>query len=183
MSDVQASYTVQVSGLWGPRHTFFDAEGNQLGVLSARRNRYGMIVAGEYRPEKGEVLFMRRDPGLLRAQFSIWTDGGEWLGSSLRWSLVRRQIDMWTGSKPYRVVPTTGPGCGWRMVTSRTGTAARIQSGLVGRKHKVEVYRKTDYELLVFAYFLGSLSHWESFLPTALDHEQQAQGKAVASKA
>lgn len=183
MSDLKTSYTVRSSGLWSPRHAILDEEGNRLGTLSARRNRYGMIVSGEYRPEKGEVLFLRRDPGLLRAQFSLWTEGGEWLGSSLRWNVARRQIDMWTGSKPYRVVPSSGPGFGWRMVAARTGASARVRSGPLGRSHKIEVYRKTDFELVLFAFFLGSLSHWESFFPTALDHAGQGQGNPMASGA
>lgn len=181
MSDVKASYSVQISGLWSPRHTFCDAEGQKLGVLSVSRNRYGMIISGEYRPEKGEVLYMRRDPGLLRAQFSLWTDGGEWLGSSLRWNVFRRQVDISTGSKNFRVVPTTGLGGGWRLVAPRTGASAQIRSGLFGRRHQVSLFRKIDFELVVFAHFLGSLTHWESLLPTALDHVKQAQGEAVVA--
>ena len=52
----------KVRGFWSPRHTFQDAEGNTLGVLTVKRNRWGMCVSAEYRPEKGEVLFLRRDP-------------------------------------------------------------------------------------------------------------------------
>ena len=173
----------KVSGFWNPRHRILDAEGNELGVLKVQRNRYGLIVSGEYRPERGEVLTIRRDPGLLRAQFSIWTDGKEWLGSSLRWHVGRRQIDLWTGGKPYRVVPTLGFGRGWRMVAVKTGEAASFKAGLISRNSVIEIHRKLDFELVLFAYFLGQMSLLESIPPTTLDAFDLTAGKAATSKA
>ncbi|MEZ5974749.1 MAG: hypothetical protein R3E96_07865 [Planctomycetota bacterium] len=63
-----------------PRHTIQDSEGRTLGVLTVTRNWRGMVIAGEYSPEKGEKLLLRREPGLQRAQFSLWTGDREWLG-------------------------------------------------------------------------------------------------------
>ena len=183
MADPLKTFSTRVSGLWTRRHTLFDGEGNRLGVLTVRRNGWGLINRADYTPEKGEALTIRRDPGLLRAQFSVWTDGKEWLGSSLRWSLSRRQVDMWTGGRPYRVVPTSGFGSGWRMVASKTGEAARVETSLLGRSSRWKVWRKVDFELLLFAYFLGSMVHWESFLPTALDHTGSAGPARATSRA
>lgn len=184
MAEPKKTYRTRVSGLWSPRHTILDEEGNTLGVLKVTRNRWGLVVRGEYRPEKGEVLTFRRDPGLLRAQFSVWTDGQEWLGSSLRWNVGRRQIDVWTGGKPYRMVPTPGVGRGWRLVASKTGESARISPKALSRSSTLRVYRKLDFELLLFAYFLGSMTLAESFPPTALDAPQRgAQTGPTPSKA
>jgi len=171
----------KVRGRWNPRHTFLDADGNTLGVLAVKRNRWGMVVGAEYRPEKGEVLYLRRDPGLLRAQFSLWTDGKEWLGSSLRWHVGRRQVDVWTGGRPYRVVPRRGFGRGWRVVATKTGEAAEIRVPLVGRGSRIEQFRKMDFELLLFCYFLGSISLGESLLPTSLDALDEGLGKTPAT--
>jgi len=169
MADPIQTYQTRVSGLWSPRHALLDAAGAELGVLEVRRNRWGMIQSGEYQPEKGEVLFFRRDPGLLRAQFSLWTDGREWLGSSLRWNVVRRQIDLWTGSRPYRIVPRQGFGCGWRLVASKTGVVAQILPRPFRRDSRIEIYRKVDFELVLCSYFLGSIILRESFFPSSLD--------------
>ena len=115
-----------------------------------RRNRFGVVVSGEYQPESGEVLVMRRNPGLLRAQFMMWTEGREWLASSMRWNVVRREITIWSGSKPYRVVPRTGLRRGWRIVATKTGEVARICAPLLGRGCTLEVFRKLDLEVLLF---------------------------------
>lgn len=182
MSDVLQTYRTRVSGLWSPRHTILDDQGGTLGVLSVRRNRYGMVVGGEYRPEKGEVIYFERNPGLLRGQFSAWTEGREWLGSSLRQQVSKRQIDIWTGGKPYRVVPRTGLRRGWRIVATKTGEAAEIQVPLVGRDATILVRRKLDFEILLFCYFLGSMVLSESVLPTSLDALDQG-GEPAASGA
>lgn len=168
MPEAIRTYRTEVSGLWSPRHTVYEGD-DRLGVLSVKRNAWGMVVSGEYRPEKGEVLYFRRDPGLLRAQFSLWTDGKEWLGSSLRWSTWRRQIDLWTGGRPYRIVPIQGYHRGWRLVATKTGESVRIDHGWGGRGATLSLYRKTDFELMLFAYFLGSMMLSESRWPTTLD--------------
>src|SRR5262249_11781101 len=125
MAEVIATYHTRVTGLWNTRHTISTA-GEELGVLDIERDKKGMIVRGKYTPKKGEVLHFRRDPGLLRSQFSLWTEGREWLGSSLRWSFLRREIAMATGTKPYRLLPLPGFRRGWSMVAPRTGEMARI---------------------------------------------------------
>ena len=71
------TFRTRVRGLWSPRHEILDDEGNTLGTLYVRRNRWGMVIGGEFRPEKGEVLSFERNPGLLRGQFSLWTDHRE----------------------------------------------------------------------------------------------------------
>lgn len=163
MPEVIAAYRTEVSGFWTPRHTFWrDAE--KLGVLAMERRGLGPITSGVWRPEKGEVLHFRRDPGILRSQFSLWTEGHEWLGSSLRWSFLRRDISISTGNKPHRLLPLPTFGRGWRLVAPKTGELARIRPSL-GRGARIEVYRKVDLELLLFAYFLGAQLGLESLWP------------------
>ena len=182
MSESLRTLHTRVQGRWNPRHTFFEGD-DRLGVLTVRRNGFGMVVAGEYRPEKGEVLLVRRDPGLLRAQFSIWTDSREWLGSSLRWHVARRQVDVWTGGRPYRIVPARGFRRGWRLVASKTGETARIEPRRFGRDSTITLHRKMDFELVLFAYFLGSVTLNESFFPSSLDIYDPASSPATPSKA
>lgn len=181
MSEIIATYRVQVSGFWNTRHTVSGPEG-RLGMLSIERNGRGMIVRGKYTPEKGEVLYFRRDPGLLRSQFSLWTEGREWLGSSLRWSFIRREIAMATGNKPYRLLPLPGFRRGWRMIAPKTGEMARIQPSLFGRTSRIEVFRRMDFELLIFAYFLGCQIYPESFWPRR-DSAGEQESVTAASKA
>lgn len=180
MADPKQSYTTRVSGLLRPRHTVLDPEGKELGVLEVRRNRLGMIVSGTWKPAKGEVLEFKREPGILRAQFSCWTDAREWLGASIRPGVVRRTVDLCTGGKPMRLVPTTDLGRGWRIVGPRSGQIAEIRHGWLGRGAKIEAYRKIDFELLLFAYFIGGLALWESAPPTSL--EAVDRGTPVAAR-
>jgi hypothetical protein len=164
MADPTATYQVQISGLWSSTHRLSTAEG-PLGVLTMERNGWGMVVAGRFSPVKGEVLVIRRDPGLLRSQFSLWTEGKEWLGSSLRWHVVRREIVLHTGSRPLRILPLTGFRCGWTLQAPKTGEMARIHGRPLGRKATIEVYRKVELELVVFSYFLAVQLMPESFWP------------------
>jgi hypothetical protein len=171
MAEAIATYDVEVSGLWRTVHRLRNAEG-EVGVLEISRGRGGLIVAGRYSPVKGEVLQIRRDPGLLRSQFSIWTDGQEWLGSSLRWSFVRREIVLHTGSRPLRILPQPGFRMGWTLQAPRTGEMARIRPGLLSRRSRIEVFRKVEFELLLFTYFLGWQIRLESFWPGPLIDEE-----------
>jgi len=177
------TYRVKVSGLWTKRHVFsrVEEDGSVVaeGVLTVHRTTFGRVERAEYRPEKGEVLFVRRDPGLLRSQFSLWTDGNEWLGSSLRWGL-RRQVDLSTGSKPLYLLPVSGLRGGWGLYAPKSGENARIQSGLLGRSSRLEVYRRLDFPLLVFAYFLGNQVHIESILPGPQPEKVKARASATA---
>ncbi|MEE8467653.1 MAG: hypothetical protein V3T22_04325 [Planctomycetota bacterium] len=168
MAEPIATYSTRVRGFWNPRHTLLDAAGRPQGVLTVRRNRLGLVVSGEYQPESGEVLVIRRNPGLLRAQFFLWTEGREWLASSMRWNVLRREITIWSGTKPYRVVPRSGFRRGWRIVATKTGEVARIRAPLLGRGCTLEVFRKLDLEVLLFCYFLGSLTMTESLRPPTL---------------
>ena len=164
MPQAIATYTTRVRGLWTTRHEI-QAETGPLGVLTIERNRKGLVTTGRSRPEKGEVLTLRRDPGLLRSQFSLWTEGREWLGSSLRWSFVGREIALSTGTKPYRLLPLPGFRAGWRMVAPKTGEMARIQTSVLRRGSRIEVFRRVDFELVLFAYFLGWQLRLESLWP------------------
>jgi len=168
MAELLATYTIRKSGLWNTRHEITGPEG-KLGVLSMRRNGWGMVVSGVYQPEKGEVLSLRRDPGILRGQFSLWTEGREWLGSSLRSRFFRREIAFSTGNKPFRLLPLAGFGKGWRMLAPKTGEMARLIPGFLGRKTRLEVYRRVDTELWIFAYFVGSQAMAETWWPSRAD--------------
>ena len=169
MADPKATYSTRVSGILRPRHTVLDGDGKELGVLDVRRNRLGLIVSGTRKPAKGEVLEFRRDPGILRAQFSVWTDAREWLGSSIRPGTLRRTVEMCTGGTAMRLVPTLGFSRGWRIVGPRSGRIAELRYGWFSGGAKMAVYRKLDFELLLFSYFIGGLALWESALPTSLE--------------
>ncbi len=176
--EVSSSYSVSISGLWSPRHAISGADG-PLGVLTAERSPRGVITAGTYRPEKGEVLYFRRDPGLLRSQFSLWTEGSEWLGSSLRWNVMRRDIQLHTGSKPLRLLPIPGFRRGWQLVAPKTGEMARSVHSF--RKARIEVYRRVDFEVVMFGYFLGSVILTESLWPGPnLRNSEEMIGTATA---
>ena len=173
-------YRAKVSGLYNPRHAIsLVGEGGEepLGVLRISRRR-GTVHEGVYEPEKGETLFFRRDPGLLRSQFSVWTDGREWLGSSLRWTTFQRKVDLYTGNKPLRLLPIEGWGFGWSMYAPKSGEVARIRAHpFLGRTAELSVYRRLDFPLLMFGYFLGTQIYPESFLPGP----QPAKVKAAAA--
>tara|TARA_R110002126_G_scaffold64513_13_gene165212 strand:+ start:1617 stop:2165 length:549 start_codon:yes stop_codon:yes gene_type:complete len=181
MADPIQSFRTRVRGFWTKRHEVLDSEGRTLGTLTVRRNKWSMVVGGEYRPEQGEVLSIRRDPGLLRAQFSVWTESREWLASSLRWHVAQRQIQIEAGSKKHRLVPQLGLRSGWRLMATKTGEVANFKLGF--RKATLHVNRKMDFELLLFCYFLGTMTPLESIWPTALDlPERSVDGKAATSQ-
>ena len=163
MTEAIKTYRTRVHGLLGDRHTIYDEEG-EIGVLTMER-KFFRVVSATYRPKKGEVLLFRRDPGLLRGQFSMWTEHREWLGSSLRWNFLKRELRVETGSRPYRVLPLPAFRRGWRLCAPKTGEMARIDAGLFGRGTRMEVYRRMDFELLLFSYFLGSQVYLESIWP------------------
>lgn len=164
MSDVSTTYTTRVCGFWNPRHSIEGPEG-LVGHLTMRRNGWGMVVGGRYEPVKGEVLELRRDPGILRSQFSLWTDGREWLAAALRWGFLRREIDLSTGSKPMRLVPLPGFQRGWRLLAPKTGEMARLVARPFSRGVRIDVHRLMDFEVVLFAYFLGSQLLLESAWP------------------
>ena len=172
MVEVVANYEVRVSGLWNRRAVISGPEG-RLGLLEFRRNRWGLIVAGKYVPEKGEVLHMRRDPGILRSQFSLWTEGREWLGAALRSSFFGREIALPTGNKPYRLVPLPHFGRGWRLLAPKTGEMLRFRPVGFGRRTTIQVLRRIDFELVIFAYFLGAQIYSESWWPGRREEADQ----------
>ena len=164
MSEPIATYRTRIQGLVAPRHEISDANG-RLGVLCAERNRWSLTVRATWRPEKGEVLTFRRDPGLLRSQFSVWTDNREWLGSSLRSRFVSREIALSTPNKSLRLLPVPGFRRGWRLHAPKTGELARITPTGLSKASTIQVFRRVDLELVLFAYFVGSLVYAESFWP------------------
>lgn len=179
---VKTRYQAKVSGLWTRRHTISligDDGPEHQGVLTVERKR-GMVHQGTYRPEKGEVLFFRRDPGLLRSQFSLWTDGREWLGSSLRWSAFSRRVELSTGSKPLRLLPIQGLKMGWSMYAPKSGEVARFAYSPLSRTATLDVYRRLDFPLLLFGYFLGSQIYMESLLPGPEPAKVKAAAAATA---
>jgi len=165
------TYRASVRGLWNSEHRL-QADGVEVGVLRIRRNAWGLVVGGEYLPTKGERLVIRRDPGLLRSQFSIWTEGREWLGSSLRWHFVGREVVLYTGSRPLRLLPLPGFQRGWTLQAPRTGEMARIELPWIGTSAQIELYRKLEFELLLFSYFIGWQIRFESAWPgPAIDED------------
>ena len=95
----------------------------------------------------------------------MWTDGKEWLGSALRWSFLTRSVSVSTGGKPFRLLPLTGFRRGWALYAPKTGENARIRVGVLGRNARLEVFRRLDFPLLLFAYFLGCQIYGESLWP------------------
>jgi hypothetical protein len=179
MSDKTKTFTTRVSGIWNPVHTIEGPDG-ELGRLSVRRNGWGMVVSGHYEPLKGEKLDFRRDPGILRSQFSLWTEGKEWLAAALRWGFARREVNLSTGSKPMRLVPMPGFRRGWRLIAPKSGEMARVVARPFSRGCRIEVYRRMDFEVVLFGYFLGSQLLIESSWPGP---EAESANPAVPSTA
>lgn len=182
MAEPLKTYSTRVSGFIRPTHVILDADGAELGRIVVRRNRLGMIVSGVYTPAKGEVLEFKRQPGLLRAQFACWTEAREWLGATIRPGFARRTVEMWTGGKPLRLVPSLGLARGWRVVGSKSGLVASTTHSWLGRGAKLETFRKMDLELLLFAYFIGGLALWESALPTSIESVDRGTPAAARAK-
>ena len=156
-----ATYKFHTKGLWSPVIHISGSEGD-LGAMKISRNRWGMVVNASYVPLEGEKLEIRRDPGILRSQFSLWSEGMEWLGASLRWSFIGREIDLSTGTRPMRLLPLPQFAQGWALPAPKTGQMAQVR---LGRDARVDVFRRMDFEVVLFALFLGYLSRMESWWP------------------
>jgi hypothetical protein len=182
MTEPLSIQRVRVRGLWNARHVF-ESEAGPQGELAVQRNAFGLIVRATWRPTQGETLTFRRDPGLLRGQFSVWTEGREWLGSALRPHFVRREIELSTPSKALRLVPLSGLRRGWRLHAPKTGELARFEAHGLGRGARVRVFRRVEPELVLFAYFLGRLGWAGSLLPGPPLAEDAAGAPGAASKA
>lgn len=162
MSDVLATYTARARGLWNASHEI-SQDGTVIGELRFHRAPLGWVRRAEYRPTKGELWSFERNPGLVRSQFTMWSEKREWLGSSVRFSYLRPMIEIDTGGKPYHLAASPSFGPGWTLYAPKTGEVARVRVGLRGGR--VEVLRKTQLTLLVFAWFLGCQGRLESVLP------------------
>jgi hypothetical protein len=173
------SYTTRVSGFWNTSHSFY--EGDELvGTLEVSRNALGLAISGKFTPDKGEVLLFRRDPGILRSQFSLWTDRREWLGSALRWSFLGRVINISTGSKPLRLIPLPGFRRGWRLLAPKSGEMVRISARPFSRGSVIDVHRRMDFEQVLFAYYLGAQLLSESFWPGPAEQSSKSPVPATS---
>jgi hypothetical protein len=171
--------STRVSGLWNTRHKIFE-DGEELGTFEVRRNSIGLVALGRYTPIKGETLVVRRDPGILRSQFSLWTEAGEWLGSALRWSFAGRVIDISTGSKPLRLIPLAGFRRGWRLMAPKSGEMARVVARPFSRGSEIHVHRRMDFEQVLFAYFLGAQLLSESAWPGPAEQRSDSSVPATS---
>lgn len=168
MPELVSTYTTRVSGLWSSRHEIAleTATGREVqGTLTIERGPLGAVRSGTYRPLKGAVFVFERDPGMVRGQFMMWSESREWIGSTIRFHPVKRVIDINTGGKPFKLAPRQGFGRGWSLYAPKTGEVARICLPIVGRSARIEVYRKTQYTLLLLAYFVGTQALLESLWP------------------
>ncbi len=157
-------YEVEVQGLWSSRHVFRE-DGERLGVLELHRNMVGLVTGATYRPEKGAVLLFDRDPGLRRGQFTMWSEGREWLGSSERDGFFGRVLKLHSGGKPFHLVPLEGFQKGWGLHAPRTGESARIVASFLSRDTRIEVKKRLDFPLVLLAYFLGAQIYAEAVWP------------------
>ena len=57
----------------------------------------------------------------------------------------------------------------------------QIKLGLFGRSATLELYRKLDFELLLFAYFVGTLAPNEMIWPTSLESLGEGKTKSKAA--
>ncbi len=87
-----------------------------------------------------------------------------------------------TGAKPYRLLPLPAFRPGWRLVAPKTGEMARILPSLLRRENRIEVFRRVDFELVLFAYFLGWQLHLESIWPGRAV-EMESESLVTPSKA
>ena len=151
----KAPYIVRPQGLLNP--TFqFEREGEVLGHM--RRERalgIGRLRASLYTPLSGEPISVQRDPGLLRSQFSAWSQihggqGREWLGSSINYEVLGREITLHNGTKPFRLIPTKAFGMGWELHAPKTGLVATFKKK--GRAVEIHLDRRVDFFLLLLSF-------------------------------
>jgi len=184
MPEPLKTYRTVVSGFWNPRHEIY--EGDELvGTVAMKRNRLGSVTVCHYQPAKGSLLTLRREPGLLRGQFSLWAEETrEWLAASVRFHFFRREFELSSGGKPYRLAPLPGFRRGWSLMSHKAGEAAQIRVPLVGRNATIEVYKRLDFILLLLAYTIGAQIYTESLLPGQVNESLAfSQKTAKASKA
>jgi len=61
-----------------------------------------------------------------------------------------------------RLLPLPGLGTGWSLHAPKTGQMAQVH---LGKDARVDVFRRMDFEVVLFALFLGFLSRVESWWP------------------
>ena len=160
----KAPYTIRVQGALNPTFVF-ERAGEVIGSMQRRRGGPLFFVqSSTYTPVKGEVISIDRDPGLLRHQFGAWSQihggqGREWLGSSIRYGMLGREISLHGGNKPFRLVPTKSFGTGWELHAPKTGLVATFSKR--GRTIEVTLERRVDFYLLLLA-FHNIASAWIS---------------------
>lgn len=149
----KAPYIVRAKGLINPEFTF-EREGDVLGTMK-RDRKLGRLMGSVYVPVQGETITVQRDPGLLRNQFSAWSQihggqGREWLGSSINYGLIGREVTLHNGTKPFRLVPTKAFGTGWELHAPKTGLVATFIKR--GSTVEVRLERRVDFFLLLLAF-------------------------------
>ena len=163
----KAPYLVRAKGLVNPAFEF-EREGQVLGTMRRTRLLGCLRLQGAvYEPVQGETITIQRDPGLLRSQFSAWSQvhggqGREWLGSSIRYG-ASREITIHGGGKPFRLVPCKGFGMGWDLHAPKTGLVASFRKK--GGAVEVTLERRVDFYLLLLAYHNLASAWLSSLLP------------------
>jgi hypothetical protein len=76
------------------------------------------------------------------------------------------------------VVPLSGLRTGWTIQAPRTGELARLEGGLVLRSMRLDVYKKLEFEQLLFAYFLAWQVRREAFWPGPMQDEDPSLAPA-----
>ena len=163
----KAPYRIKPSGFFNTTHVF-EREGQVLGTMTRRRGVTGLVSASVYEPLDGETISIERDPGLLRHQFGCWSQvhggqGREWLGSSIRYTMLGREITLHGGGKPFRLVPCKGFGIGWDLHAPKTGLVASFRKA--GGGVDVTLERRVDFYLLLLAYHNIASGWLSSLLP------------------
>lgn len=161
----KAPYTVRAKG----SDFVFEREGEVLGTMRrTRRMGFLRLQGSVYTPVSGETITIQRDPGLLRSQFSAWSQvhggqGREWLGSSINYGLFGREISLHNGNKPFRLVPSKAFGSGWELHAPKTGLTATIKKK--GGAIEIELERRVDFFLLLLAFHNVATAWLLSVLP------------------
>jgi len=151
----KAPYTIRPQGLFSSAFAF-ERGGEVIGTLTRKRAGVLRLVnSSTYVPVQGETISIERDPGLLRHQFGAWSQvhggqGREWLGSSIRYGMLGREISLHGGNKPFRLVPTKSFGSGWEMHAPKTGLVATLKKK--GGTIEVTLERRVDFYLLLLAF-------------------------------
>lgn len=164
----KAPYLVRAKGLVNPAFEF-EREGQVLGTMRRTRLLGCLRLQGAvYEPVQGETITIQRDPGLLRSQFSAWSQvhggqGREWLGSSINYGIIGREISLHNGTKPFRLIPSKTFGPGWELHAPKTGLTATFKK--VSGGIEIGLERRVDFFLLLLAFHNVATARLASIWP------------------